>query len=139
MLMNVNLLFTIWANNFQLMNEYLIMREKIRRFSLIFTTEFPVAAVSGAFKATAVAELGEAFSRVCMSLISCWITRVCIFRFFANKTSMFAAKTPLDSWKFDNLNCELEMLMLTSFKICALQNLVATPAIMLIKMLLAQH
>ena len=137
--MNVNLLFAIWTNNFQLMNKYLIMRKMIWRFSPISTTEFPVAAVSGAFEATAAVELGGASSRVCMSSISRWITRVCIFHFFTNKISMFAAETPLDSWKSNILNCELKTLMLTSFKIYILQNLVATFAIILMKMLLIQR
>ena len=48
-------------NNFQLINEYLIMKKRIQRFSLIFTIEFPVAAVFNAFEVTAVVELNEAF------------------------------------------------------------------------------
>ena len=139
MLMNINLLFAIWTNNFQLMNKYLIMRKKIRKFSFISTIKSSVAAVFGAFKATAAAELGGAFNRVCMSLIFRWITCVCIFCFFASKASMFAAKTPLGFWKSNILNCELKTLMLTSFKIYILQNLVATFAIILMKMLLIQR
>ena len=137
--MNVNLLFAIWTNNFQLINKYLIMKKKIQRFSSIFTIEFPVAAVFGAFETTAAAELGGAFNRACMSSISRWITCVCIFRFFANRASMFATKTPLDFWKFSILNCELKTLMSTSFKICALRDFVAVSTIMLMKTLLAQH
>ena len=121
------------------MNQYLIMRKKIWRFSFIFTTEFPVAAVSDVFEATAAAELGGAFSWICMSLIFRWITRVCIFRLFASRISMFAAETFLGFWKSDILNCELKTLMSTSFKIYLLWNLVAVSAIMMMKTLLIQH
>ena len=126
MLMNVNLLFAIWANNFQLMNEYLIMKKRIQKSSLISTIEFPVA------------ELGGAFNRICMSLISRWIMRVCISRLFANRASMSAAKTFLGSWKSGISNCELETLMLTSFKTYALRDFVAVLVIMLMKTLLIQ-
>ena len=139
MLMNVNLLFAIWTNNFWLINKYLIMKKKIQKFSFISTAESPVAAVFGAFEATAAAELGGASSWVCMSLISRWITRACISRLFANRASMFATETPLGFWEFGISNCELKTLMSTSFKAYALRDLVATYAIMLMKTLLTQR
>ena len=46
------------------------MKKKIQKFSFIFTIESPVAAVFDAFETTTAAELGGAFSRICMSLIS---------------------------------------------------------------------
>ena len=122
-----------------MINKYLITKKKIRKFSFIFTIESPVAAVSDVFEATAAAELGGAFSRICMSSISCWIMRVCIFCFFINRASMFATETPLGFWKFGILNCELKTLMLTSFKTYALRDFVTVPAIMLIKTLLIQR
>ena len=139
MLMNMNLLFAIWANNFQLMNKYLVTKKEIRKFSPIFTIKSPVAAVFDAFETTAAVELDGAFSWICMSSIFRWITRVCISRFFASKTSMSATETLLDSWEFDISNCELETLMSTSFKACALRDLVATSAIILMKTLLARR
>ena len=45
------------------------MKERIRKFSLIFTIEFLVVAVFGAFETTAAAELNKTFNQTCMSLI----------------------------------------------------------------------